>query len=729
MIGADENEVVTAAFTFAVYESPDKSWCVCKYRNKDTDREFTAVGKGLPKKKDLVAKLYGRWAANRKTGKREFHVNFFEFAKPSEMKEMVAYFGSLKCGIGRDKAERIFKTFGKNTWDIIENSPERLKEVRGISDKTFESYMAAVAVGNASKQMLSLLSKAQITVSATTLRKVIDALGFDAHEKLAKNPYLAYGIEGFYFDKCEALAEVLQIPKDSPDRTAALIQKILRDSMTGGHVCLPKMELLNELERQSGCAEAVCKTAINQAFQAEAIRQYRSHLYLPENMGQEEEVANKLLRLSNEGDGVICGIDSLIEDYEKANFTLAERQRDAIKMVFSSLVSVITGGPGVGKTTVTKAVLFVHKEIYGYESNPVLLAPTGKAARRMSDATGYPASTIHSAVGWRGDNLPLEHEGEAIDGNLILIDESSMMDQKICSILLEKIKPGSRVVFIGDVDQLPSVGCGYILHDIIESGVIPTTKLNVIYRQSETNPIVTNAHAINEGRTDLIETRTFRFIETTSEGDAFLQACKLYLRCVKAYGDENVVLLNPQRNNTELNVDNFNKTLQKIINPIKPNALTMTVNRTTFRAGDKIMQLKNTEAAKNGDTGYIREIERKPDPDELREWIYTAVIDFGGETGCVRYTAEDLRDVTLAWCTTVHKCQGEEVQTVIQIVSKAHASMLKRNIVYTGITRAKQNVAIIGERDAFEIAVKNNAQETRYTLLAQRLKEKAREKT
>ena len=724
MTGTENSVTIVCVFTHKVFENPDSAWFVCKYRDSETDKEFTATGTQLPTAKDLPVKLTGMWTTNKKTGKKQLTVTYVEIAKPTSRREVIAYFVSLKCGIGKGKATLIYSRFGDKTWDVLDNHPEELKKISGISEKTYKRLLDAIVASNASRKLLGMFSKASVSVSGNTLRRIIDTLGDDAVQILTQNPYKAYGIEGFSFDKCDALAVSLSIPQDAPCRMQAFVRKVLNDATVSGHVCLPKQLLLDELIKQSSCSKERCIDAINNAFREKQIRNVNGCIYLPDKCACEESIAENLSNLMASGNGAVTGLDAIIDDYEAAHFKLADSQRDAIKMVFANQVSIITGGPGTGKTTVTNAVLYVHQEVYGEDSSPLLLAPTGKAARRMSEATGYPASTIHSAVGWRGDDADVECDDTPLMGNLILVDESSMMDQKICSILLERIELGARVVFIGDIDQLPSVGCGYVLHDMIASGVIPVTRLTVIYRQSGTNPIVANAHAINEGKTDLIESKTFRFIETSSDGDAFLEACKLYLRCVKAYGDESVVLLNPQRNNTDLSVDNFNRKLQDLLNPLKPDSLTITVNKTVFRAGDKVMELKNTAEAKNGDVGYIREIRRTPDPDDPTEWAYFAEIEFNGDGHYLEYTPDDLRHVSLAWCTTVHKAQGAEYPTVIQIISKSHSSLLKRNLVYTGITRARTNVALIGERDALDIAVKNNALEERHTQLTQRLRAK-----
>ena len=355
---------------------------------------------------------------------------------------------------------------------------------------------------------------------------------------------------------------------------------------------------------------------------------------------------------------------------------------------------VLVGQGGVGKTMLAEAMLHL----------------TGKTTRLGGHA---------------GTKPTLDYDGQEaimLEGNLIIVDEASMMDQAIACILFERIKSGSRVVLVGDIDQLPSVGCGNVLADLIRSEVVPTTRLTVIFRQAEENPIIINAHKINNGDSNLQFGKTFRFVQCRNEEEVFKAACSMYTKCVKAYGDEKVLLINPQRNNTPISVDRFNVELQSRINPPAIGKMEIKVGKTVFREGDKVMELKNIEdGPKNGDVGHIREITRRPDSDDPDTFNYYASIEWNGEDTLIEYSQDDLRHVTHAFCTTVHKSQGSEYQSVIEVVSKAHPSMLRRNLVYTGITRAKVNVCLIGEMDALRMAVANNTQEIRYTLLASRL--------
>lgn len=721
---ATEHEDIVATFTYKTFESADRSYCVFRFKNYDTHKDFTAIGSMLPKQKNVPVKLTGSWEINKKTGRKQFKVVYFEQAKPSGKTEVIAFFTALRCGIGGIKANTIWNQFGNKTWDIIENSPERLLEVPMINQKILTRFMEALKENNLLRDLMKLFAQSGVSLSGETLHALIEKYGSKVVEIITENPFEPCGtIDGYSFDRADALAYTLGYPIDHENRLVAALYKMLDDAAISGHVCLPKDELLNLLIKFTGCNRDKCVEAIRKAFHERKIIGANYYLYTPKRYEQESAICEHIIRLMTTGDKPIEGIDALIEEYEAANFKFAECQRDAIKNVFKNPFTVITGGPGVGKTTVTKGILAVHQQVYGASSEPILLAPTGKASRRMSEATGYPAQTIHSAVGWKGEEFNYEEmEPVMLDGNLIIIDEVSMMDQAIASILFERIKSGIRVVLVGDIDQLPSVGCGNVLADLISSGVVPTTRLTVIFRQAGENPIVKNAHAINSGDANLSFSKSFKFVQCSNEQEVFEAACKMYVKCVKAYGDDKVVLLNPQRNNTFVSVDRFNNELQSRINPLVPGKMEIKVGKTVFRERDKVMELKNTEIGpKNGDVGYIKEITRRKDLDDPDIFIYYANIEWNGDENWIEYSQDDLRHVTLAYCTTVHKSQGSEFPSVIEVVSKAHPSMLKRNLIYTGITRAKVNVCLVGELDALQMAVSNNTQEVRHTLLASRL--------
>lgn len=718
-------ESVRAVFTYMIYESPDKSFQKAQFRNVDTGKSFAVTGKGLPDKKSLMVILYGQWKIDKKA-KRFLAMEYYDVPRQTEKDGIIAYLQSLKCQIGEIKATAIYDRFGLSTWDILRDDPYRLTEVKGIGASLVQKIIDAERCKSGLREIVLLFNKANAKISPTQANNLL-ALFKDPVKEITENPYKACLIEGISFDKADAVADILGFPSDHPERMKAFVTKALNDAAVRGHVCLPVKELVDIMVSRLECSEDQCRNALNAAWQEGFIKTTNKMVYTMRSYEEETTIASEVHRLLTEKMDPITDLEPLIDDYEAANFKLAESQRDAVRTVFKSPLSIITGGPGTGKTTVIKAILNVHEDIYGEDSHPVLLAPTGRAARRMSDATGRSAQTIHSAVGYRGMEIKADMEAE-LDGNIIIVDECSMMDQYIASVLFKKCHDNTRVVLVGDPDQLPSVGCGNVLLDMIQSGVVPTTKLNVIFRQSGENPIVANAHAINEGKTQLVWNNTFKRLVCPDNEAVFNTAVKFYCRCVAAYGMDNVILLNPQRNNTDISVDEFNKVLQEQLNPHREGKAEMKVGRLTFRVGDKVMQLKNTEIAKNGDVGYIRSINTRPSPDEPEATVYEAEIEFNGDGIHHTYNHEDMKSVDLAYCSTVHKSQGEEYQTVIMVVSKAHPSMLRRNLVYTGITRSKKYVCLISEASAanepsaLDIAISNATTDTRYTNLIPRLR-------
>ena len=718
-------ETIKAVFVYSVWETEDRDFCVCQYLESDTGKRFVGIGKQLPNIKNLPMNLVGDWEISKKTGRQQFRVQYSEKAAPDSRAEVVAYLTSLKCGVGLIKAQKIYDKFGDKSWEILDNRPYDLVTKCGFSKPAVDKIVEALNKDNLKRNLIKLFSEAGITVSGSTAHEIVKKYGDDTLIAVRCNPFDLCSLHGFDFSKADILAEHLGYPKNDQRRITAATYEMLERAANSGHVCVPHDILIPEVVKFTGCGEEEVKAAVRGAIRAKTLRGTNGSIYTAERYNQEVSIAVELKRLLSATSRPIEQIDAFIDDYERANFKLADSQREAVRNVFRHNVSIITGGPGVGKTTVVKAVLAVHQGVFGASSDPILLAPTGKAARRMSEATGFPAQTIHSAIGWMGDDLPCNCD-EPLNGNLILVDEVSMMDQSIASYLFKSIKTGSKVVLIGDIDQLPSVGCGNVLHDMIDSQKVPTTRLTVIFRQSGENPIVANSHAINEGKVDLQFGNDFRFYQAKNEDEIFRAACKAYEKKVKEVGMEKVILLNPQRRNTSVSVEAFNKELQERLNPPSENKKEVMVGKRIFRVGDKVIELKNTECAKNGDTGYITDIvKRADDPESKIGFNFYCVIEWNGGNGqggtTVEYNMDDMKHVDLAYCMTVHKSQGSEYDTVIEIVSKAHRSMLKRNLVYTGITRAKKQVILIGELDALEMSIKNDRAEDRFTNLAARI--------
>ena len=706
-------ETISGKFVRDIFHRDDRSFCVYECRTDD-GKSVKCVGANLAYAPDVPVIIYGTWTRD-KRGERQFTTEFYEFGEISNKQETYAFLTSLH-GIGPKLAKVIYSRFGTSTFKVLDTTPERLMEVSGIGKNSYVKIVESLKKSKNTRELVKLFTRFRVPTSSALTANLLKQYGDTATDVILANPYAPIFVDGYTFEKADAIAKALGLPADNPERLKAGIVKILSDASSRGHVCLPYQILFQQMKRMLDCSEDKCKEAFKDGFREKTFRFINGCVYTNFRADTENKLGEDMARLVKAN--VISirdenAIDKFLRKYEKENFALAESQREAVKKAFENNLSVITGGPGTGKTTVTKALLYVNDKIYGQSANPVLLAPTGKAARRMEEATGFHACTIHSAVNWRGDNAEMDEDTE-LEGNLFIVDEASMMDQRIAQVLMSKIPSGARVVFVGDCDQLPSVGCGNVLGDMIHSGKIPTTRLSVIYRQAGDNPIVANAQKINNGDDQLYYSDAFQFYDIQNEEDIFHAACQAYLDAAQQVGEANVVLLNPQRNNTFVSVERFNNELQCILNPARPGEKELVFNKTKFRRRDKVMELKNNpDGAKNGDVGYIRDIRVIKDEDETK---YVAVIEFDGVN--YEYSVEDMRHVTLAYCTTVHKAQGAEYDTVIQVVSQEHRAMLKRNLIYTGVTRAKQRVILIGQHQALSAAIRNNSQEKRFTNLA-----------
>lgn len=705
---------------------------VVRYKDADTGEYLVACGSNLPTASDIIYTLHGKWGMS-KNGKygRQFEVSYFDMEQPKGKAAIVSYFCSLKCGIGKVVSGRIYAKWGDGVWNVLESDPSQLKAVNGVTDKIVTKLMTRLKETEFQRKIIAKLGDAAAAITPKMLNDLVRYCNkneLDPLDTVEHHTYSLMQVRGFGFETVDRLARAL--PDFDPARSARLIASlayIFEQKSMEGHVCVPKDELLGEMTKvlnagfHNAVSEDSCKEALNLAYKMKAIKVTANMVYSTKSFEEETGIVKDIRRIMSASDSKITEIDTFIEEYEDANFKLADSQRDAVHGVFEHQVEIITGGPGTGKTTVTKAVLYVHQQVFGGDSNAVLLAPTGRAARRMSEATGFPAQTIHSAIGYTGvPELDNRNEG-FLEGNLFIIDESSMMDQFIAAKLLSMIPDGAKVVFVGDPDQLPSVGAGNVLREMIRSKAVPTTRLSVIFRQAQDNPIVGNSLKINQGCTNLTFTNTFCFIERSAPEEILRTACAFYVKAVKKFGLENVILLNPFRNKGMLSVNEFNRQLQNLINPPIEGEESIKIRKLEFRPRDLVMQTKNTEIAMNGDIGVIHEISKMPDPDDMNRWTYIASIEFNGDGKRHDYTPEMMQDLDLAYCTTVHKSQGSEYQTVIMVVSEEHKVMLKRNIIYTGVTRAKQNVALIGQTEALNTAILNNQTDVRHTLLGDRL--------
>lgn len=727
---AVELSQVKASFVYALYDKGD-AWSVISYRDEDTGRRFNACGHHLPRAKDTDFILFGSWQTTEKYG-RQFNVEFSESVLPTSKKGFVSYMKAMKCGVGKIKATMIYNKFGEYVWQVIDQTPYKLMEVKGVSQRQVERIVRAMEETHLLREILKTF-QGKFDISTQKARVILDAFGEQSLSVIRETPYRLCELRGFSFRMVDQMALSLGADPTATDRIFSAVPYVFDVFSASGDVCVKAEEYIDTMVKELNAplnhpfvTEGMVKVVLRDMLVTKRIRSQGNLLYTNAKYQQEAGATEDISRLINGTLKVptrLEMLEALTEIETKTGITYERLQREAIFTVFERPVSIITGGPGTGKTTIIKGILAMSNHLYGEYSNPVLMAPTGKATKRMRESTDYPAVTIHSAVGYMGEESV---NAEALYGNLFIIDEASMVDMFILSALLAKIPAGSRVVFVGDPDQLPSVGAGEVLYQLIRSKTIPVTKLNVIYRQSSDNPIVENAEKINKGNVNLkFVPEMFYEVETKTEQETLDYAISTYMSYTEIYGKDNVIMLCPMRRTTEhnptLSVEYLNRQLQEMVNPLKEGMPELKGEKYSFRIGDKVMQKKNERYAKNGDTGIISEIKDVSDEDDKSEVYRKAVVVFDGEEKPVEYDEEMLKNLDLAYVTTVHKSQGSEYENVIILCVSQHKHMLKRNLLYTAVTRAKKRVVLIGQMEAVQGAIRTADSHHRRTLLGDRL--------
>lgn len=431
---------------------------------------------------------------------------------------------------------------------------------------------------------------------------------------------------------------------------------------------------------------------------------------------QEDETARKIAEILAVPSNAVDITAALSRIRQETGIAPSQRQTEAVYMAYHSLLSIITGGPGTGKTTVLRVIIEIQKLLYP-DSKILLAAPTGRASRRMAESTGMDgAKTLHSLLGLLGDSEPIhkDKQKEPLDADLIIVDESSMIDMWLARQFFQRVRPGTRIVLVGDVDQLQSVGAGDVFRELIDCGLIPVTVLDEIFRQKKGSLIARNAKKINRAEIDLEYGEDFRFVKCQTQEEAADLICRIFCEQVREHGIEKVQILSPFRSDGLASVEQLNVVIREMVNPVKDDAADLKVGSRYFRAGDKVMQTKNNAKASNGDIGYIRSMERN----EKNEMKVT--IEFSGDR-IAEYGMEEMSHIELAYATTVHKAMGSEFDIVILPVLRSHYIMLNRNIVYTAITRAKEQVIPVGQKKTLIMAILKKTTGKRNTLLGERI--------
>jgi exodeoxyribonuclease V alpha subunit len=684
-----------------------------------------------------MIEVEGTWTQHAQYG-RQFKVASFSVQKPQTRSAIEKYLGSgLIKGVGPSTARLIVETFGGDTLEVLSEHPERLTEVPKIGRKRMRQIAEGFMAQQASRSTYLFLQR--YGISPTLSAKINKLYREHAEDIIRANPYrLIDEVEGVGFLTADRIAQSIGIGLDSEFRMRAGIKYILQDAaVSGGHTCLPQGQLIKGAGELLGCGDEIVETQLkrlllNKELFSDDIKG-DVMTSLPRFRAAETDIAARLLKLTSASQQMFTDhIKSRIRDFEKTHgIRFSKTQRQAIQIAAQSGLSVITGGPGTGKTTLINCVLHV----LGAGTKALLAAPTGRAAKRMSEACGGEASTIHRLLQYGGEEGTFQvNQENPLDCDCVILDEVSMMDIFLMHSLLQAIQPGTRLLLVGDADQLPSVGPGNVLADILMEENIPQVRLTEIFRQAGGSMIVLNAHLINQGEAPQMNGQgSDFFFEYKSSADEAAES--IVALCTKrlpsflgtAGNERGIQVLSPTRKGV-CGVLALNIKLQAAINPPSPAKAEVAYGEMTLREGDKVMHVKNNyllqwatlegtagQGVFNGDIGYIQEIERE---DKLIKVIFD-------EERLVQYEYMQLEELELAYCLSVHKSQGSEFPAVIIPMVGGPRMLLTRNLLYTGITRARQLVVLVGRQEVLHMMVQNNQERRRYSALSHWLKVRA----
>lgn len=685
--------------------------------NSTPVNEVKVVGYYLPMLSNIRVNMTGRWVKNSKYG-TQYELDSYQEVIPPDRKGIVTYLAGMIKGIGPKTADKIFDVFGDHTLDILDSQPEKLRSIPGISRAKLERICDSYIASRAARDVITFLAPHGVTPNRAV--KIFHEFGNDTIKILRENPYELCDMHGVGFFTADKIAVSIGLDRTSPHRVKAGLLYTLKEAETHGHLCLYKTKFIEKCVELLNTEAVDFKLAGNCAYTMLAdgeLEIYGDQVFRRAAANAEMSVAERVKNLLSGGSIKIKGdLDKEISLEEKRlGLKLADEQRQAIKSCLTSRICIVTGGPGTGKTLIQRILLNIFKKI-NPKADFICCAPTGRAARRMEQSTGFPSSTIHKALGLTAGDDENFNEPEMLDAGLVLVDEFSMTDVYLAMHLFKSIPRDAQLILVGDADQLPSVGPGAVLSELISCGRVPVVKLDRVFRQNEGSRIAVNAKLIRHNNLSLEYGNDFMFVESKNFTDSAAIIEQLFLSEVKNVGLDNVVLLTPFRSKTETGVNALNERLHGIINPEQPDKPEIKRDRRIFRLGDKVMQIKNRGEVNNGDVGYIADISKESGSACIS-------VDFGdGRTS--DYEDAEIDMLELAYASTVHKSQGSEYTSVIISLQNGHYIMLKRPLVYTAITRAKQRVIIVGDRKALCIAINTVDTEKRGTMLAARINNK-----
>ena len=677
-------------------------------------KDVTCRGNFLPNSPGVIYDFQGDWE-NTQRG-YQLKITSYEVVLLPEKSSIIAYLSSLK-GVGPSTANKIFLKFGVDTIDVLDKTPERLTEIQGISEKKMMKIRDSYLEQRDAKDIITFL--VPYGVPAKRAIKMYKDYGSNTLNIVKTDPYKIAADGYLSFPIVDAIADKMKFDKAAPERIEQAIVYTLQCAANAGHTCLPGRILVERtlrlLETNSVTEKDVRRAGVRLIDRA-ILFCFNKLVYLKKHYIAENRLAVHLLSQKNGATYNIDDFDKKLDVVEKEfiGFHLSDEQRMAVQTALSNSLTVVTGGPGTGKTAIQKAMIKLY-----YREHPdkkvTCCAPTGKAARRMTEATEHASSTIHRALGLMADEDGAFADPDVLEGNFIIIDEISMLDNSLADALFRAIRVGAQIVLVGDINQLPSVGAGNVLKDIIDSGVIPVVRLEKVFRQKGDSRIAINASKMKNGNTDMEYGRDFQFFDSPDIATSAIMIADKYEREVRRIGLDNVTVLLPLRRDTDLGVNNLNPVLRDRINPPQDDLPEYSAGKNRlFRKGDKVTQTRNFEDVSNGDMGYITDITE-------RDHDTYITIDFG-DNRIKEYDSSEIDMIDLGYALTIHKSQGSEYQScLIALHNEFGSQMLTRPLIYTAITRGKKAIGIVGERSALEKSIENDHSNERYTGLKDRL--------
>lgn len=733
-------DVLRGSIERVTYYNAETNYCVLRLRPEQLqlgrDQLVTVVGAMPEVQPGESVRLEGEWTSHPKFG-RQFRADTVTQVRPASVEAIKRYLGSgMIKGVGPVTAKRIVEHFGAETLDILDRTPRRVLEVPGVGQHRARMIGDAWVEQQQIKEVMLFLQGHGITTGLAV--KIYKTYGDQAIAIVSRDPYrLAKDIFGIGFRTADKIAQDLGLPVDAPARIAAGIAFALSEATDNGHVFLPRDTLIENaaailgldpapvealLAQQLARGEVMIEAVPDGLEQVEAV--YLPPLYYSEK-GAAARVRQMIGAASSRLADLHAGELERLLDASAAGGpeTLTEQQRQAIRAALTNKISILTGGPGTGKTTTLRTLIGVLERT---RHRFLLASPTGRAAKRLSEATGHPARTIHRMLGFSpsAEGFGFTYnEDNPLDTDMVVVDEASMLDLHLFYNLLKAINPDTHLLLVGDVDQLPSVGAGDVLNDMIHSGAGPVTRLDTIFRQAETSQIIRNAHRINKGESPDTSNRGddfFVFVEEDPQAAAELLVSIVQERIPAKFGLDplaDVQVLAPMYRGP-IGVSALNDVLQERLNPNEQGRKAeRRLMGTLFRVGDKVIQTRNNyeKDVFNGDIGQVYSF-------DMTDQVMTVMMD--GRP--VQYDWSEADELTHAYCISVHRAQGSEYPCVVMPVATQHYMMLQRNLLYTAVTRARQLVVLVGTRKAIAIAVRNDEVARRWTALDWRIRDQAR---